>query len=1257
MAEQISTAVYDFNKSSVKSKIPNGYTLGSAKTDIEKLEIYDKNKNKIGFLDFYTTILKMINDYQKAFEEENFERMGEFVKAINQNILHYFENKTSNESDLQNELDDILEENTKKIKNIFNNIKKNKLSNSYVQEQIIDFISLYKEKIINIIKKSSSKSNVFKFSKSEQSNKSEKSNSSESPSQTGNEEKEEFIKKTIDLFENELYGKQNKNNILVYSVKLGQNILKNITDTISKIDKSNINYFKDSINNLHNVFEKKVVNLQKKQINIKVLLDVHLTEHIKTTCKSVKDYLSSCFNVKKYVNNIKAANGKIKTVVSNLFKMTFKLIYGSIRLIFKSIGLLISGTWKLVKFVIPKVFKLIVNIASLAHNLWVKIDNSQNFSFITKAIKTFIFSYQGAYFLGYMSGFIWGKVLRKLGIDTDDIKSGNYNIHDDVLMPFFESLLNPIKKIFGKAKDIGSYMANLGKEILDAFKKTWFYQNIVTPIINFSKDIIEIIKKLIPTVSDFINGFVVPLYHLAYELLNIFFGLDSNERRIVGGAYMGTRIGVNGVIGQILTNVRLFGKSFKIGSKVKGVIGGIVGGALALGVAAITATFFGNGRGKKEVIDGEDGSVKIDSDFNDVYRLKNNKNKTKYEKNNKERNYLRDLADRKKILSETRTKLSFDAFNPLKSNPENNKRKREIWDKIVKLESSLYSEKMNILYYMSIMEELKEKPMRPDDESIWKAGNYETLLKMITFNGENVIGINNMQIFNDSSPYVQIEIINGILEQRANILDEKLQAFKSNIEAYNNGEKSSYDLSDAIDNLINQKNNERIKLNQVISKNPNNVKQDKIDLKFNITNTSTTSSNESPQVDLQSQLGDLKTDSPISKQLSLARLMSPLNELSDRTKPIKTPKINGSSGEISNDDFGRHNLVKYFLQKSNPKLTNEQLIHVIFGMRLKYYLEKQKNFPKIKEEIVKQLGVKNYEDLSYEDFYRLYHQTTNNEDLRRMLEHFHNSGAKYNVTTNPDLFRYIIHTLFDNDSSSRESIFTEMFNEFEDSEELISNLGIHDKNLKEFVGNLFKTYSDTYKDHKFNFFKAKLNRIKEVVNIFKRLFLIRLWTKLPNTDIIKNLINKSFTSKLDKDINTYIENLSTNKKLFDDTFKDVTFDKNNINSTINNIAFIILKKPLSKLKEFIEKEGNSLNLKENEKDTINNYIDSLLEKNTQYKEFIDDIKKNVNVDAKFIDNNNHMIRTIEDEIYSLSSHNAVSEKVSYLWFDKIYPTL
>ena len=97
------------------------------------------------FLIFYSNLIALISQYQKAFESENFNRMGQYVIAINESIVNVCKDSYS---EIANSLNEISERTAEAAQELIDNKISKFYSKDFVKDKIIEIVEQYKDKIV-----------------------------------------------------------------------------------------------------------------------------------------------------------------------------------------------------------------------------------------------------------------------------------------------------------------------------------------------------------------------------------------------------------------------------------------------------------------------------------------------------------------------------------------------------------------------------------------------------------------------------------------------------------------------------------------------------------------------------------------------------------------------------------------------------------------------------------------------------------------------------------------------------------------------------------------------------------------------------------------------------------------------------------------------------------------------------------------------------------------------------------------------------
>lgn len=528
------------------------------------------------FLSFYQNIISFIAQYQKAFEEENFERMKHYAIATSEAIAKYFKGASS---EIKEELNGIALDTAQVAKNFIQKKQEKSFSEDEIQDQILEIVSNYKEKILKRIKSLT----VSSKTKPKQ----EKGKA---------DLKEPVLNEVNDLLkkQEESYTKE----INKFSIELGSTILSKFKEIVWKLNDNNLKRFQDNLKKLnveydtqfYQIVSKMNVTMAHRNTALTILgkaLKTSAITLINTTTHALGVILGTFFGLKAIAGILGFWGGKIIGVVRGILNFGYKLISGALNLLIKSVKLIVGTAYKIVSFGVKTVVKTMDTIFSLSARLFKKVMGFSFLSLLKNSFMAFLTSYAGAYLIGYAFGRLWRMVLKVAGIDDADIASGNYSVVDDVIFPLLHRAESKIKSsydlinsYFKDGKDTAQTKVN---ELMDTIKQTKFWhtaENLGNRVLSFVESITGNVdlRDIWQKVETFIEDYVWPTVKAVTYFLGIFgegmIGSPSTFLRARTGAMIG------------LTKIAFFAKHIKLA----GGIAGLLASAIAIGAGTILGT-------------------------------------------------------------------------------------------------------------------------------------------------------------------------------------------------------------------------------------------------------------------------------------------------------------------------------------------------------------------------------------------------------------------------------------------------------------------------------------------------------------------------------------------------------------------------------------------------------------------------------------------------------------------------------------------
>lgn len=578
MTEQIARSVSDFSREGVNMPV---VTLEATS---KKYQASIPRE----FITFYQSIISFISQYQSAFEEENFNRMAQFVVAVNDAIVKYFKSST----ELKDELNGIAQDTAVAAKELLKKKAEKSFSEEELKSQVLEIVSSYKEKILSKVKA------LVVLAR----NGAEASGSAASSS--SKKEAAGLISKTVSSA-NEILKKEEieyKAEIEKFSIRLGTTIIKEFKDSARKLSEYNLRTFEKGVNRLstayanhfYNIVNTANASISKSQGKLKAglskigkVLKYSAITMVNTVSLTIAGFTYAYLGGKLFVKTLWFWGGKVLAPVKYLLGLGLKLTRGAITLAFKAVKIAVAGVYAAGKFLIKTSARVLNKIQVIAGKIWKAVFGFSFWGFVKGTFSAFVFSYPGAYFLGYVSGKIWGGILRLAGLSADDIKNGNYHIKDDVLMPFFEMVRGKILGVFGEGSAFSKWedgLKNGAKNVLEELKKTKIWQQIskLKENVDFKKmrdKIVEFVGKTKELYDDYIS----PVVSVAASLLSVFTAGMIESPKTFFRARTGAMFG-------LVEKSAFFAKHVKL----RGGIAGLLASAITIGVGMLLGMSGGN---------------------------------------------------------------------------------------------------------------------------------------------------------------------------------------------------------------------------------------------------------------------------------------------------------------------------------------------------------------------------------------------------------------------------------------------------------------------------------------------------------------------------------------------------------------------------------------------------------------------------------------------------------------------------------------
>lgn len=718
------------------------------------------------FLSFYQNIISFIAQYQKAFEEENFERMKHYAIATSEAIAKYFKGASS---EIKEELNGIALDTAQVAKNFIQKKREKSFSEDEIQDKILEIVSNYKEKILKRIKSLT----VSSKTKPKQ----EKGKA---------DLKEPVLNEVNDLLkkQEESYTKE----INKFSIELGSTILSKFKEIVWKLNDNNLKRFQDNLKKLnveydtqfYQIVSKMNVTMAHRNTALTILgkaLKTSAITLINTTTHALGVILGTFFGLKAIAGILGFWGGKIIGVVRGILNFGYKLISGALKLLIKSVKLIVGTAYKIISFGVKTVVKTMDTIFSLSARLFKKVMGFSFLSLLKNSFMAFLTSYAGAYLIGYAFGRLWRMVLKVAGIDDADIASGNYSVVDDVIFPLLHRAESKIKSsydlinsYFKDGKDTAQTKVN---ELMDSIKRTKFWhtaENLGNRALSFVQSITGNIdlRDIWQKIETFTEDYVWPTIKAVTYFLGIFGEgmIDSPT------TFLRARTGA--IIG--LSKIAYFAKHIKI----RGGIAGLLASAIAIGAGAILGT------GKKETEDSDDKDYPlkhlVSKEFASLYGLDT-------EIGIKEE-YLPFIEQKRKYLGGL-----FSAIDSANS-PEERKIISDKYNKIRPILISLLNERSEVSGLNAQLEEIG-KMARAEDNNV-NLSDYPIVKDILYKNGKWIYPKEQFRKIRPLSE--QLTFLRTILDGRYKNIQEQLARFEqlSNDKDFDGILSEDFHIKDAI---------------------------------------------------------------------------------------------------------------------------------------------------------------------------------------------------------------------------------------------------------------------------------------------------------------------------------------------------------------------------------------------------------------------------------------------------------------------------
>lgn len=519
---------YDASKESSASKIKTEAPVGSASIPP-------------GWLEFYTSIMKSVKEYQAALERKNYAELAKFDIVISQKIADYIEKNASkresssnNKKDSEENIEKILKAATDVNISVFKNrIDEISIDGFKTEEEIVtaieSAISNYKDKIREILDSN------FSYLKSIV--------NAAKQDFLSKEEKMALVEENV-IVENTLAGvnveiekrtEPYQNAISNFSLLLGFklfDLFKNNANIFAIGKKISKTVSGKNIVNANNVFS------NQNQITTSEILDLNLNDVEKQTNRFFK---------RKFIPVVKSTlkwTGAI--IIASLWRSSIYFLK-HLKSITKSLlRFVFVDFWKMLNRLRNRIISGLKSIFSISKKIYdIVFKNS-----FSKILYAFFKSYPGAYALGWLFGSIWYVVKKKLGIES--------------FAELKEEFSSKISESAEKLKEQIEKLPTIEK-IVEAFKNTTFYKAAVA--------VIHTISWVYDKVKPLFQKWIIPAIASIGSFLSIFVGRELQSL----GIYSRTKAGV----------FASFSHIEKAGRKIagKGGIAALLSGAAIIGSA------------------------------------------------------------------------------------------------------------------------------------------------------------------------------------------------------------------------------------------------------------------------------------------------------------------------------------------------------------------------------------------------------------------------------------------------------------------------------------------------------------------------------------------------------------------------------------------------------------------------------------------------------------------------------------------------
>ena len=715
-------------------------------------EVSKKTSMPKNFLSFFTNLISFISQYNEAFKEENFNRMGQLIVTINDSIERYFK---SDAKDLKPELKKISDNTTEEVFKYFKDKAKGLLSPEAAAEQIDDTISKFKKELIEKVQ-----AIVFRREASEIAQRSPQNNADYKYSYETANAAVNAANKIVETKNLEF-----ETNVQVFSIKLGKLVVSEFSNAVKKLTDSNLRSFRKGLERMNASFSSQFYGIvsstnnaisqaqsRNKSFFSKIFrgmkysaIAVTNTVSLAVTTLAVT-YLTGKFILKRLLR----WGGIVLGAMWSVVRFSFKLITKTIGLAFRGVKFVAMGVLKATGFMLKTTKKVIGGVFSLANTIFKKISGFSILGIVKGALKAFLFSYPGAFFLGYVCGKIWKSILKLAGMDDGDIAKGNYSIFKDLISP---AISNAKKKIGGFFGDKAASFNDWWEEKKASFKDSDLYKQITNRFAAVFERIKSIGKEWAPIfmrIGNFMQSIVWPAIEWIYSALEIFLGpaLKTPKRFIRN-------------YGAILHGMKAI-KFLSKHVKLRGGFAALLAGAVIAGSGIV----LGTGIGETEKND-DDNPIKlpISKRFASLYGYDGGtaEDETFFEQ------YRPQIEIDYEYLHELRDKVRRER------DPQQRARLQRQYNEVEKIYRTLMRRRDDLWRYDSIINELTDA-YKDNKDVLWKASSHPMTKEILS--DENGVLMMNPHDLDSMEVADQLSFLKSVIASRIMLTNNKLAAFK-----------------------------------------------------------------------------------------------------------------------------------------------------------------------------------------------------------------------------------------------------------------------------------------------------------------------------------------------------------------------------------------------------------------------------------------------------------------------------------------------